>query len=149
MKPLSKLCRSYKQQRRLYQISGELINRDIYFGSPRQQITFHIKDEIMNPANQDFRVTADGRVLVARETLDRETTNTYLFTVVATDSGKPSLSATAQVSQNASSSWQFNAKQVFQKWNRVICYTTCRNCDNIISDCYEIKCLRCNRFVPA
>lgn len=61
----------------------------------------------MNPANQDFRVTADGRVLVARETLDRETTNTYLFTVVATDSGKPSLSATAQVSQNASSSLQF------------------------------------------
>lgn len=54
----------------------------------------------MNPANQDFRMTADGRVLVARETLDRETTNNYLFTVIATDSGKPSLSATAQVSQN-------------------------------------------------
>ncbi|EUB59418.1 Protocadherin-18 [Echinococcus granulosus] len=51
----------------------------------------------MNPANQDFRVTADGRVLVGRETLDRETTSMYLFTVVAVDSGKPSLSATAQV----------------------------------------------------
>ncbi|VDM16285.1 unnamed protein product [Hydatigera taeniaeformis] len=51
----------------------------------------------MNPANQDFRVTADGRVLVGRETLDRETTSMYLFTVVAADSGKPSLSATAQV----------------------------------------------------
>lgn len=54
----------------------------------------------MNPANQDFRVTADGRVLVGRETLDRETTSMYLFTVVAADSGKPSLSATAQVSEN-------------------------------------------------
>ncbi|VDO02335.1 unnamed protein product [Rodentolepis nana] len=53
----------------------------------------------MNPANQDFRVTADGRVLVARETLDRESTATYHFTVVAIDSGKPPLSATAQVSQ--------------------------------------------------
>nr|CUU98793.1 hypothetical transcript [Hymenolepis microstoma] len=51
----------------------------------------------MNPANQDFRVTADGRVLVARETLDRESTATYHFTVVAIDSGKPALSATAQV----------------------------------------------------
>ena len=54
----------------------------------------------MSPANQDFRVTADGRVLVARETLDREVTNTHLFTVVAVDSGKPSLSATAQVRGN-------------------------------------------------
>ncbi|KAL5967778.1 Protocadherin gamma-B4 [Taenia solium] len=62
-----------------------------------RRIRYFIKDEIMNPANQDFRVTADGRVLVGRETLDRETTSMYLFTVVAADSGKPSLSATAQV----------------------------------------------------
>lgn len=52
----------------------------------------------MNQANQDFRVTADGRILVARETLDREIMNMYHFTVVAADSGKPSLSATTQVS---------------------------------------------------
>ncbi|VUZ45227.1 unnamed protein product, partial [Hymenolepis diminuta] len=67
---------------------GEVKAHDNDATLENSRITFHIKDEIMNPANQDFRVTADGRVLVARETLDRETTNTYLFTVVATDSGK-------------------------------------------------------------
>nr|CDS17687.1 protocadherin 9 [Echinococcus granulosus] len=76
---------------------GEVKARDNDATAENNRIRYSIKDEIMNPANQDFRVTADGRVLVGRETLDRETTSMYLFTVVAVDSGKPSLSATAQV----------------------------------------------------
>ncbi|VDD80003.1 unnamed protein product [Mesocestoides corti] len=76
---------------------GEVKARDNDATAENNKIRYFIKDEIMNQANQDFRVTADGRVLVARETLDRETTSVYHFTVVAADSGKPSLSATAQV----------------------------------------------------
>ncbi|CDS42735.1 protocadherin 9 [Echinococcus multilocularis] len=76
---------------------GEVKARDNDATAENNRIRYFIKDEIMNPANQDFRVTADGRVLVGREMLDRETTSMYLFTVVAVDSGKPSLSATAQV----------------------------------------------------
>ncbi|BHF64159.1 Protocadherin-9 [Sparganum proliferum] len=78
-------------------VVGEVKAKDEDVMPENHKIIFSMKAEVGNPAMADFRITSDGRIFVERGNLDRETISSYTFTVIASDTGNPPLSSTAQV----------------------------------------------------
>ncbi|KAL3311152.1 Chromodomain-helicase DNA-binding protein, partial [Cichlidogyrus casuarinus] len=79
-------------------------------------IRYSIEKKVDNPAMSDFRVSAEGRIYVVGNRLDREKISEYIFAVVARDSGNPPKSATAQVQIHLTDvndngpAWEFPSK---------------------------------------
>ncbi|KAA3679552.1 uncharacterized protein DEA37_0010372 [Paragonimus westermani] len=62
-----------------------------------EEIHYVIKHQSENRAVQEFRVSPQGYIYIARGNLDREKVSSYNFYLVAIDSGTPPLSSSTQV----------------------------------------------------